>query len=128
MFKMVNWKKVEMTGEEILEFESNSNIWLKESILKEKQDKINIINNSFNQKIQAFNSSYPIEEQKRFADKLRKAEKVIDWWTDNYITKKAEHFNITPLVFAEWIINKANLFEEFYLESENERDDLIDNL
>jgi len=94
----------------------------------EKIQKLEEINNSFNEKIKDFNSKYPIEEQKRFSDKLAKAEKVIAWWEDVYITGKATLLWVTPLQFSLIIKHKANIFEEFYLNAENERDLLINNL
>ena len=90
--------------------------------------KINKINQDFNKKISNYNSKYPIEEQKRFADKLIKAEKVIAWWTDKYISKKSKSLWITTLQFAEVIKSKADLFEDFYTTAEIERDTLLGNL
>lgn len=99
--------------------------FIQQPIIQSKQNKIDLINQEFNNKIFSYNSKYPIEEQKRFSDKLQKAEKVIAWGTDPYIKAKALKLKITPLEFAKLIKVKADEFEAFYLKTENDRDDKL---
>lgn len=89
---------------------------------------IDIINKEFDKKIQSYNSKYAEEEQKRFSDKLIKAEKVVNWWSDDYITAIAKNLGISATDFANIIIVKAKEFETFYIQSEIERDTAISNL
>ena len=98
--------------------------WNKAIELEEKiiQEKISEINQEFNQKIKDYNSKYPDEEQKMFAEKIRKAENILSWLSDLYIEKKAESLWISAIKYAELIKQKASLFEEFYIECEIERD------
>jgi len=104
-------------------------LWYKIKILENiKQNKIIEINNDFNKKISDFNSKYPTEEIKRFSDKLKKAENIISWKKSKYISKLAKVRNITALEMAEKIKEKANLFDDFYIEAENEKYILISKL
>lgn len=98
------------------------------SILYEKNNKINQINRDFNKKLQDYNSSYPIEEVKKFESKRNLANDVLNWWSSIYITKRALSLNITDIEFATLIKNKADLEQDFIAETEIERDILINNL
>lgn len=111
--------------------EENKFIWLWATINTDgtlnitSEMKAHEINEAFNKKIADYHSSYPIEEQKRFADKVRKADKVIAWGTDYYIDIVAQAKWVTSLDVANLIKSKADAFEAFYTQAEIERDNAI---
>lgn len=94
----------------------------------EKIQKTKEIINSFNKKISAFNSQYPIEEVKKFESKRNLANDVLAWWSSIYITKRALSLWITDIEYATLIKSKADLEENFIADAEIERDVLISNL
>ena len=64
--------------------------WIEVDKLQKKE----VILKDFNKKLEDYNSAYPEQEIKQFSNKLRFAEKVIDWGKSKYIEK---------LAIAKWV-------------------------
>jgi len=94
----------------------------------EKEIKTKEINTAFQSKIDNYLSKYPQAEIDRFTWKKIESQKVIDWGESYYITKKAEALWITALQYATAVHTKAETYEEFYIECENERDLALNSL
>ena len=124
----INWEPVLVSEEDLFKL----NKWYKfidwilsetdDSKYKQKQANIQKINNEFEDKINTFLSKYPKREQDTFSQKLREAEKVIDWWESTYIELKSKAFWITALEFAEKVKQKSDSFISLYAKLENEKD------
>lgn len=114
--------------EQILVTSQNKDNLIWYTFIEKDLNDIDKINLDFENKIKEYNSKYTEEEEKRFADKLRKAEKVLQWEEDYYIITRAESLWITALEFAQLIKDKATAFEQFYTQCEIERDEAISNL
>jgi hypothetical protein len=114
--------------EEILVTSQNKDSLIWYTFIEKEINELDKINQDFENKIKEYNSKYPQAEQDRFADKLIKAEKVLLWEEDYYITTIAESLWITAIEFAQLIKDKATAFEQFYTQCEIERDEAITNL
>ena len=110
--KWYNKDIIQPTQEELL------SAWVEVEKIQKKEEIIK----SFNTKVKEYNSAYPIEEQKLFAQKISKAEKVLAWWDDVYISAIANAKWVTPIDIATYIKAKSDAFEIFYAEAEIERD------
>lgn len=93
-----------------------------------KNFKIKKIRIFFQEKYDEYFNKYDKWEQEQFANKIKFAEKVLEWWESHYITTTSQRMGITSQQFAELIISKKNEAEIFYTQIENERDAAINAL
>ena len=86
--------------------------WIEVDKLQKKE----VILKDFNKKLEDYNSAYPEQEIKQFSNKLRFAEKVIDWGKSKYIEKLAIAKWVTELEFATYIKTKWDEFKPYWTE------------
>ena len=96
-------------------------------VVSKVQEKIQFINNEFDDKINDLLEKYPLFERQQFTAKTILAKEVKAGRSSIYITKRVEFFksiwvDITEEQFADKILAKANPWEWVYADLENERD------
>lgn len=106
----------------------------------EKEQKLTQIKDEFDFKMTDYLSQYKISHWNYnfvesyndmvvfYPEKRKKAETVLNWWEDEYISKKAQSLWITNLQCAQMIIKRTNEFETKYTELEAWKDNEIQKL
>ena len=109
--KINNWYKVDVIDGELIFIENEANLE------KDKEDKIKIINRTFQDTIKQFTGWYSQAEIDTWKAKIEESEKVIAWGTSELLESLVIEWE-TTLELAEKIMSKASEYSQIYIHAE----------
>jgi len=124
-----NWNKIILKDIEVTERNKEQLSWYifytKEVDITDFEYKLNKVNTQFDRTIKNYIKQYPEMEVQTWAIKLAEAEKVIAWWTSEYLAQLAKDKWVDVEELANKIKIKADEYNAMYSKLEAEKDKKI---